>query len=307
MDNLATVTSRRACLQELALALDRYTRGGRASNQVNTAFEGITILRSEQGIQPIRRVLKPSVCITIQDREWGTLGEKRDDYEAGHACIVTDEVSCRCTVPVASPTHPYLRLDIELDLSYMQELIEELGIQPHISSRGMEPSAFLLDLTPQLLDCALRSVRLLDNPGAISTLYPGIMREIGYWLLTSPGRDTLIQILMADSHDRRVIQAIQYLRDRFSDPIRVEDLASAVGMSPATFHRQFKSATSTSPLQYQKRLRLLEARRLMITGDSNVESVAFEVGYLSTSQFFREYTRMFGKSPRRDISTWKSL
>ena len=133
------------------------------------------------------------------------------------------------------------------------------------------------------------------------------MREICYRLLTSRNRDPIIHVLTNDSHDRRVLQAVRYLRDKFNEPIRIDDLASAVAMSPATFHRQFKSVMSTTPLQYQKRLRLLEARRRLMNGSSNVESVAFEVGYASASQFFREYMRMFGNSPRRDPSTWNLL
>jgi transcriptional regulator GlxA family with amidase domain len=134
-------------------------------------------------------------------------------------------------------------------------------------------------------------------------LYPGIIREICYWLLTSSACDQIVDFAMVNVHDSRVLRAIRHLRDKFSDQIRVEELASAVGMSPATFHRQFKSVTSMSPLQYQKQLRLLEARRLMMTSNFNVEGVAFEVGYLSVSQFSREYSRMFGKPPRRDMST----
>lgn len=111
---------------------------------------------------------------------------------------------------------------------------------------------------------------------------------------------------MANGHERRVIEAIHDLRARFSEPIRVEDLAVTARMSPATFHRQVKSVTSMTPLHYQKQLRLLEARRLMIASNANVETTAFQVGYESASQFSREYTRIFGKSPRRDVSALKS-
>ena len=257
-------------------------------------------------MQPVHRILEPAICITIQGAKCAIVGENRYVYREGQAFIVTVEVPCHYTVPVASPTHPYLGLLIKLDRAYTQEVIEELGIRLKHASDDSARGAFVLDLSPQLLDCALRSVRLLDTPEAIPMLYPGIMREICYWLLAGPGGDQIVHITMANGYDRRVIQAIQRLRDKFSEPILVEDLASAAGMSPATFHRRFKSVTSMSPLQYQKQLRLLEARRLMTAGNTNVESVAFKVGYVSASQFSREYTRMFGKSPRRDISTWRS-
>jgi transcriptional regulator GlxA family with amidase domain len=128
------------------------------------------------------------------------------------------------------------------------------------------------------------------------------MREICYWLLTGPGGEQIVHTTITNGHERRVIEAIHQLRDRFNEPVRVEDLAVHAHMSPATFHRQFKSVTSMTPLQYQKQLRLLEARRLMIANNANVETAAFQVGYESSSQFSREYTRMFGKPPRRDIS-----
>lgn len=147
------------------------------------------------------------------------------------------------------------------------------------------------------------------NPGvrAITRpmLYPGIMRETCYWLLTAPGGDQIVHMTMATGHERRVIAAIHNMRDRFSEPIRVKDLAATARMSPPTFHRQFKSVTSMTPLQYQKQLRLLEALRLMIASNANVETAAFQVGYESASRFSREYTRMFGKSPCRDVAALK--
>jgi len=129
------------------------------------------------------------------------------------------------------------------------------------------------------------------------------MREICYWLLTGPHGGEVIKMTMAKSHTRLVISAIHSLRDRFSEPIRIEELASAAQMSPSAFHRQFKSITSITPLQYQKQLRLLEARRLMVADEANVETAAFQVGYESPSQFSREYSRMFGMSPRRDVAS----
>ena len=123
------------------------------------------------------------------------------------------------------------------------------------------------------------------------------MREICYWLLTGPGGEQIVHTTITNGHERRVIEAIHRLRDRFDQPVRIEDLAISAHMSPATFHRQFKSVTSMTPLQYQKQLRLLEARRLMIASNANVETAAFQVGYESPSQFSREYTRMFGTPP----------
>ena len=127
-----------------------------------------------------------------------------------------------------------------------------------------------------------------------------IMREICYWLLAGPHGGEVAQMTLANSHTQRVISAIHSLRNRFAEPVRIEELASIAQMSPSAFHRQFKALTSVTPLQYQKQLRLMEARRLMVSNAANVETAAFDVGYESPSQFSREYCRMFGAPPKRD-------
>jgi transcriptional regulator GlxA family with amidase domain len=175
-----------------------------------------------------------------------------------------------------------------------------------VSGKPKVRGAFVLELSRQLVDCAQHAIHLLETPEAIPTLYPGIMREICYWLLTGPGGDQVNQIMiMANGHDQRIIQAIHTLRDKLREATHVPDLAHAANMSSATFHRQFKSVTGMTPVQYQKQLRLHEARRLMIFSDTTVESAALNVGYASVSQFSREYSRMFGTSPRRDVSAWR--
>jgi AraC-like DNA-binding protein len=289
-------------LQELARAVRRYTEADGGSNPFVTAIEGFTILRSEHAKQPSHRIFKPALCITVQGAKWATFGDKRYDYRAGQALVVSVEMPSRGTVSAASPTDPFLGLVIEFDRAIMQDVMEELGMRLKPSGGEKARAAFVTDLSSQLADCALRGVRLLETPEAIPTLYPGIMREICYWLLTGPGGDQIVHTTMANGHERRVLEAIHALRDRFSEAIHVEDLAVTARMSPATFHRQFKSVTSMTPLQYQKQMRLLEARRLMIASNANVETAAFQVGYESASQFSREYTRMFGRSPRRDVS-----
>lgn len=188
----------------------------------------------------------------------------------------------------------------------MQEAAEEIEMALTVSGKPKACGAFVLELNRQLLNCAQHAIRLLETPEAIPTLYPGIMREVCYWLLTGPVGNQVSQIMiMANGHDRRIIQTIHTLRDKLRETIHVVDLAIAANMSPATFHRQFKSVTGMAPLQYQKQLRLHEARRLLIFSNATVESAALDVGYASVSQFSREYTRVFGTSPRRDVSTWR--
>ena len=229
------------------------------------------------------------------------------DYRAGQALVVSVEMPAFGTVAEASPTEPYLGIIIEFDLALMRDVMDNLDTLPGVSSDVVGRGVFVTDFDGPLADCALRMMRLLNTPQAIPVLYPAIMREICYWLLTGPHGGEVMKMTMAKSHTRRLISAIHLLRDHFSEPIRIEELALAAQMSPSALHRQFKSITSMTPLQYQKQLRLLEGRRLMVAEEANVETAAFQVGYESPSQFSREYSRMFGMSPRRNVASLKGV
>jgi AraC-like DNA-binding protein len=153
----------------------------------------------------------------------------------------------------------------------------------------------------------VRLVRLLATPKAIPVLYPSIMREIYYWLLSGPNAGAICKIALPNGHTQRIADAIYVLRENFSRSIRIEELAATARMSPSSFHQHFKTLTSMTPLQYQKQLRLLEARRLMVSDAANVTRAALQVGYESPSQFSREYARMFGTPPKRDAMTMKAM
>jgi AraC-like DNA-binding protein len=293
-------------LKELAQSVRQYTEGGDGSTPLPTAIEGLRFLRSDQANRPGHCLFKPALYMTLQGAKWATFGEKRYKFAAGQGLMVAVDIPSRGTVTVASSKKPYLGLEIELDFAIMQEVAEEIDVGLTVSGKPKARGAFVLELNRQLVDCAQHAIRLLETPEAIPTLYPGIMREVCYWLLTGPGGNQVSQIMiLANGHDQRIILAIHTLRDNLSETIRVADLALAANMSQATFHRQFKLVTGMTPLQYQKQLRLHEARRLMIFSHAMVESAALDVGYASVSQFSREYTRMFGTSPRRDVSAWR--
>lgn len=288
-------------LNDLVRALKGYTDAQAGESPFATPIEGFTILRSDQVKRPAHHILKPALCMVLQGAKWTSFGGKRVHYRAGQALVVNVEMPLFGTVAAASPKEPYLGIVIEFDLAIMQEVIEGLDNAPQAGKANKEGGIFVTDLTDALNDCALRSLRLLDTPKAIPILYPGIMREICYLLLTGPDGGHVMRVAMANGHEQRVIRAVHSLRDRFAEPLRVEDLAAIAKMSPSAFHRQFKTLTSMTPIQYQKQLRLLEARRLMVAEAANVETAAFDVGYESPSQFSREYARMFGLPPRRDI------
>lgn len=289
-----------ALIEAVTHSLDAYV----GDSPFPTAIPGLTLLRSDQAKQPHYLVYKPALCIVVQGAKWAMFGDRRLDYRAGQALVVSVEMPALGTVCEASPSEPYLGVIIEFDLSVMREVRDSLTIPP---TGGGERSrgVFVTDFAGPLADCALRMVRLLGTPAAIVILYPAIMREICYWLLTGPQGGEVMSMTLTNSHTRCVLDAIHSLRDRFSEPVRMEELASVARLSPSAFHRQFKSITSMTPLQYQKQLRLMEARRLMLTEEANVETAAYQVGYESASQFSREYARMFGLPPRRDVIALK--
>jgi len=291
---------------QLAQALLRYTDGQPGTSPFMTPIAGLAILRSDHPKPPTHMMSKPAMCIVAQGAKWATFGGNRLEYRAGQALVVGVEAPSIGRVVEASPGEPCLVLAFELDLAIMRSVADGLDAPP---KPGGEPGrgVFVTDFRGPLADCALRLVRLLDTPKAIPTLYPVIMREICYWLLTGPhGRD-VARMTLANGPSQRVMNAMHSLRNRFRETVRIAELAEVAQMSPSAFHRQFKALTSLTPLQYQKQLRLLDARRLMISSAVNAETASVLVGYESPSQFSREYARMFGASPKRDVTRMQTV
>jgi AraC-like DNA-binding protein len=285
--------------QRLIQAVTRYSNKQPGQGPLVTAIDGLTIIRLSQQKHPTHIIHKPALCIVVQGAKSTTFGSKRFDYKAGQALIVNVEMPGCSIVTEASEREPYLGVIIEFDLAIIRKLVEDLDIPA--ANGTAEGGAFVASLDASLMDCALRAVRLLDTPNAIPVLYPLIMKEICYWLVAGPYGGEVVRMTLGHDHDYQVIRAIHALRNRFDEPIVVKELASLAGLSPSAFHRKFKAVTSMTPIQYQKQLRLLEARSLLLTGAVNVESAAFQVGYESASQFSRDYSRMFEAPPRRDI------
>ncbi len=285
--------------ETLVEVVTRHTGGQGGAGAFETAIPGLTLLRSPHEKRPSHLIHKPALCIVVQGIKWAIFGEKRVDYGAGQAMVVSIEMPICGRVAEASPSKPYLGVIVEFDIGIMREVLETLDPPPQMAC-GVNRGVFVTDFDGPLAECVLRLVRLLDTPGAIPALYPLVMREICYWLLTGPHGGEVAGVALVGAHTTSVIRAIHALRDRFAQPVRIKELAARAGMSPSAFHRQFKEVTSMTPLQYQKQLRLLEARRLMLTDAAGAETAAYQVGYESASQFSREYTRMFGSPPRRD-------
>ena len=285
---------------QLAQALLRYTQSQSGESPFPTAIDGLIIMRSDHPKPPSHMISRPALCIVAQGAKWSMFGNNKLEYRAGQALLIGVETPSIGRVIEASPGEPCLVLAFELDLAIMRSVAEGLDTPPRASGEAGR-GVFVTNFQGPLADCALRLVRLLDTPEAIATLHPIIMREICYWLLTGPHGGDVARLALAKSPSQRVIGAMHSLRSRFRQTVRIEELAAVAQMSTSAFHRQFKALTSLTPLQYQKQLRLLEARRLMISRAFNVEAAAFEVGYESPSQFSREYARLFGAPPKRDL------
>ncbi|MEH7910397.1 AraC family transcriptional regulator [Rhizobium laguerreae] len=271
-----------------------------------TAIDGFFLMRSSTLSMPKPAIYRPALCIIVDGAKQLMFGDRLFDYEAMQTLIISVEIPAFGQVTKASAERPMIAINLELDVTILREVLEEMDTPPKPAGDG-GPGVFVQELGPELQDCILRLIRTLATPKAIPILHPAIMREISFWLLSGKNGDEICKLALPDSHTRRVAEAIYLLRGNFADAIRVEKLAAAARMSPSSFYQHFKMLTSMTPLQYQKQLRLLEARRLMVTDGFNAANAAYQVGYESASQFSREYARMFGTPPKRDISEMKAM
>ena len=271
----------------------------------DTPMDSVKIVRSFQEMMPHRMVYRPSLCIVIQGAKQILFGEDRVDYGAMQCLIVSMELPASGRIAKASATEPYIGITIDFDIAMMREVIERMDTKPPTDATP-GPCVFVTDVDDTLGECILRLIRMTQRPDAIPILYPSVMREIYYWLLSGMHGSEMRKLVLPGTHIDRVAKAIQALRLNFAQTLRVERLADLASMSPSSFHQHFKALTSMTPLQFQKQLRLLEARRLMATEAVNVADAAYQVGYESTSQFSREYSRMFGVPPKRSMMNLKA-
>lgn len=221
-------------------------------------------------------------------------------YDTSRFLITSLDLPANSEVLTATQQQPCLGFCLKLDLRLLAELIAHSHLPTH-RDRTATKSIGIGTTTPILLEPFNRLLGLLEEPEAIDIMAPLIQKEIHYRLLLSDQVSLLRQIVSVDSHGYRIANAIDWLKLNYSSPLRIDDLAARVQMSPPTFHHHFRQLTAMSPLQYQKWLRLNEAKRLMLNEHQDAASAAFQVGYESPSQFSREYSRLFGAPPKRDI------
>ncbi len=290
--------------EELADLLTQYT-DLKGNGFHHTNIEKLEFGRETSVGTRLHGVSEPMLAIVVQGKKEALLGEESYRYGAAQYLVVSVDLPISGFIVEATPDKPYLGFKLNLDPS---ELCDIITNQTKLNTSKKENSVrgfFVSSADPPLLDCALRLTKLLDTPQDIPMLAPMIIREIYYRLLIGEQGEAVRQIATSGSHMQRIAEAIKLIKADFTQPMRVEELAGQTKMSPSSFHHHFKKVTSMSPLQYQKQLRLLEARRLMLAENSNAVNAAHQVGYESPSQFNREYSRMFGAPPIKDIERLK--
>jgi AraC-like DNA-binding protein len=287
-----------AC-QKLAELVNRHT-DGKGNGIHSTAIAQLELMRESTAPTVLRAVYEPTLCIILQGRKETLLGQETYHYGAAQYIVVTVDLPLSGNIVEATSDKPYLCFKLSLDATGLWDIIDQIQRSPdqkESSVRGL----FVSDANAPLIECATRLTRLLDTPEDIPFLAPMMIREIYYRLLMGDQNEAVRQIATSGSYMQRIAEVIKQIKAEFTKSLSMDDLAKQASMSSASFHRHFKAVTSMSPLQYQKQLRLLEARRLMLAEDVDATRAAYQVGYESPSQFSREYSRMFGTPPKKDV------
>lgn len=263
-----------------------------------TDIPRVWLVRSDTTTEPMHVVYEPVLCIVAQGCKRAFLNRQVIEYDASNYLVVSVDLPVTGVVSEASLDKPYLAFALTLDRNLLADMLLDM---PPVADPGEPHRGYgVSPIDEDLLDPVVRLLRLLERPADIPILAPLIEREILYRLLTGPQSAMLRQIALSGSHLSQIGRAIDWIKRHYSEAFSVEHLARLSNMSESAFHRHFKSVTEMSPLQYQKRIRLQEARKRLLIDEADAASVGFAVGYGSPSQFSREYTRLFGAPPARD-------
>ena len=287
-----------ATLRGLASDIARYTTG-LGDGLHETPIAGLTVARESQPHHAVGSIADPLLAIMVQGRKEIVLGDETFVPAPGQPLVITVDLPVAAYLTHATPQTPYLGIKVALDRALLCDLLPAAPAAQTMAAPGR--GIALSPADPRLLDAVQRLMALLDTPRDIPALAPLILREIHYRLLTGDQAAAMHQVAAGGSAVQRIAGVIRHLRADITRPIDVRELASAAHMSPSAFHTHFKSVTSLSPLQYVKQLRLVEARRMMLSDGVRAERAAFAVGYESASQFSREYGRLFGAPPISDV------
>lgn len=267
-----------------------------------TPIPGMTLIRMPAPSGLEYAISKPLACLVLQGSKQVTLGAQTLAFGAGDSLLITADVPTVSQITQASAAAPYISLVLELDLAIITELALQIRREPVAPAEpvSVEPT------DTEVADSALRLMHLVERPAALPVLHAQLVREMHYWLLAGRHGAAMRQLCGPESHTQRVARAVALLRMEFMHPLPIQRLAAEAGMSESSLYQHFRAATSLSPLQFQKQLRLIEARRLMVAEGVSASSAAFAVGYESVQQFTREYRRMFGLPPGQDAESARS-
>lgn len=285
-------------MTELLEAVRRHADAhAEADGIAQTGVPGLSTIRALRPSELMHAISHPLVAIVVQGSKQVTMGARTFAFSAGESMLITADVPTVSQITRASPAAPYYSIALQLDAALIAELSAEMG-----AAGELDETPVRIDATErEVADAVLRLLRLLDRPSAAALLQGQLLRELHYWLLAGRHGSAIRRLGSPDGHVRRIARAVAVLRSDFVQPHPVERLAALAGMSPSSFHQHFRAVTSLSPLQFQKQLRLIEARRLMLARGLSAGHAAYEVGYESVPQFTREYGRFYGLSPARDI------
>jgi len=270
-------------------------------NSLLEVFPGILIYQSSKPTESEISVLKPAFCFIAQGSKDVLLNDELFHYDSGNYLISTLDLPIKSNVVEASPKKPYLTLRIDLDLALVASVMMESNIEAKESGSTVK-AMYVSPVDADLLDTVVRLVKLFDTPDEMKLFAPSIIREIIYRLLKGRQGQRLIQLVTSEGDTLRISRAVKKLRENIDRPLKIEDMAREFAMSVSGFHNHFKAVTAMSPLQFQKQIRLQEARRLMLAENMDIASASFRVGYEDPSYFSREYKKLFGIPPHRDIT-----
>jgi AraC-like DNA-binding protein len=294
-------------IREIADIIARYAANG---SDYAAGMKSLFLKRQAEPTQFVHTAQWPCFGLVVQGAKRLQLGTETYDYAAGDYVLVSLDLPMSSCIVEASEAEPHLGMGLAIDPQHLKDVLGRFGqggghgqahgpAHPQLPERGVVVAKASADL----LDATLRLLRLLDRPQDIPVMAPLLEQEVLYRLLVGPYGARLRQIALAESPSNKVAKAISWLRSNYASPLRIEDLADRVGMSESSLHHNFKTVTAMTPMQYQKQLRLHEARRLMLVERLDVGSAGYAVGYQSPSQFSREYARLYGQPPIRDVGS----
>lgn len=278
----------------------------RGENLISTLIDQLTFYYRTDPTDMLATLYEPSVCIILQGKKEVGIGGELIPYDEDMYLLASIHMPAQVRVATASAEQPYIGLTITFTMEQIFEVLKEMPPVPRQLGRSKR-GLYFGEMKPQLMESVARLIRLLDSPQDIGVLSPLIIKEILYTVMREEGGDVIRQYVRDGSAQQRVVQAITKIKDTYNQPLNVKELARSLSMSESSLYHSFKKMTAMSPIQFQKSLRLQEARQLLMSQNIEAAQVAYNVGYESPSQFSREYSRMFGLPPKADVQQMRDV